>query len=258
MAAIHRDDLSEPAVEFQQALAGASPVTGQAAAVRARILDWDGRIAPDSAAAAAYSRVRWALARIVADASGLAVAGTGALRLPGQQSAASQLWWVLPALLRSDDRALTGGASWPDLLAEALAAVAAEPAPAAPWRELHRAALTHPLSLIRPDAPAGLSPPGAAVGGDNETVWANGCRAESGTAATYGAVARYVMDVGNWDACQWIVLAGSSGDSASPHYLDQHDSWARCELIPMRYGWDAIASDGPALTLLPDPASPGS
>jgi penicillin amidase len=68
----------------------------------------------------------------------------------------------------------------------------------------------------------------------------------------YGAVARYVFDVGNWDNCAWIVVGGASGDPASPHYVDQHDAWSRCELVPMRYGWDAITAGGPLVTLEPD------
>jgi penicillin amidase len=173
------------------------------------------------------------------------------MQLPGSVSAVSQLWWVLPALLRSDDPALTGGSTWNELLAEALEAVSSEP-PDVPWHRLHTAALTHPLTPVLPDAPTALSPAGAGVGGDNETVWATGCRAESGTAAVYGAVARYVFDIGNWDNCTWIVVGGASGDSASPHYTDQHEAWSRCELIPMRYDWDAIAAASPQLTLQPD------
>jgi penicillin G amidase len=68
-----------------------------------------------------------------------------------------------------------------------------------------------------------------------------------------------VFDVGNWDACQWIVLAGASGDPASPHYLDQHEAWSRCELIPMLWDWDVIAAGpGPlVLDLDLDPAAGG-
>ena len=117
---------------------------------------------------------------------------------------------------------------------------------------MHTAALTHPLTPLLSGAPAELSPAGAGVGGDNETVWATGCRAESGTAAVYGAVARYVFDVGNWENCSWIVVGGSSGDPASPHYADQHEAWSRCELIPMLYDWDVIAATSSQLILQPD------
>jgi penicillin G amidase len=220
------------------------------------VLGWDARMAPESAGAACYSRLRWALARIVGSRSRLnAVASARpgeAMQLPGGVSAVSQLWWVLPALLRSGDLSLTGGRTWPELLAEALEAVASEPEPAdTAWQRVHTAALAHPLTLVLPDMPQALSPAGAGVGGDNETVWATGCRAESGSAAVYGAVARYVFDVGNWDDSTWIVVGGTSGDPASPHYIDQHEAWSRCELIPMRYDWVTIAAAGPLLTLEP-------
>jgi penicillin G amidase len=254
MAAIHRDDLSAPGRIFQAALADVEPASAAARVVRDTVLGWDARMSPDSAGAACYSRLRWALAGIVGRQSGLAAAaqGTGRLmKLPGGVSGVSHLWWVLPTLLRSDDLALNGGSTWHELLAEALETVASEPQDI-PWQDLHTAALTHPLTPLLPGAPAALSPAGAGVGGDNETVWATGCRAESGTAAVYGAVARYVFDVGNWDNCTWIVVGGASGDPASPHYVDQHEAWSRCELVAMQYAWDAIAAAGAQLTLRPD------
>ena len=101
-----------------------------------------------------------------------------------------------------------------------------------------------------------MSPAGAGTGGDNDTVWATGCYAEAGLASVYGAVARYVFDVGNWDNSTWIVVGGTSGDPSSPHYTDQHQAWSRCELIPMRYNWDAITAAAPQLTLQPLPENP--
>jgi len=266
MATIHRDDLSVSAQLFRQALADVEPESAAASVVRDIVLGWDGRMAADSAGATCYSRLRWALARIVGSRSGLvpvSTAGDSAasgdlselLRLPPGVSAVSHLWWVLPALLRSNDLALTSGRTWPELLAEALE-VAAKPEPLdVPWRQAHAAALTHPLTPSFPAARMELSPPGAGVGGDNETVWATGCRAEYGTAAVYGAIARYVFDVGSWENCSWIVVGGASGDPASPHYVDQHEAWSRCELIPMLYGWDAITAKAPQVTLQPDGAA---
>jgi penicillin amidase len=154
--------------------------------------------------------------------------------------------------------ALTGGRTWPDLLTEALSTVARDSdAEDERWSDVHPAMLAHPLTALLPDAPDTLSRLGAGVGGDNETVWATGCRAESGTAAVYGAVARYVFDVGNWDDCAWIVVGGAAGDPASPHYTDQHAAWSRCELIPMRYDWAIIAAGQP-LTLGPVSRSRGA
>jgi penicillin G amidase len=252
MPRIHRDDLSVPAQLFQAALADVTPASAAARAVRDVVVDWDARMSPGSAGAACYSRLRWALAKIIGSRSGLAAAGSaGLMQLPGGVSAVSHLWWVLPALLRSGDLALTGGSTWAELLAEALETVSGEPRDI-PWGQVHTSALTHPLTPLLSGAPAELSPAGAGVGGDNETVWATGCRAESGTAAVYGAVARYVFDVGNWDNCSWIVVGGSSGDPASPHYADQHEAWSSCALISMVYDWDVIAATSSQLTLQPD------
>jgi penicillin amidase len=264
MAAIHADDASEPARLFQSALAGAvlaqaGRLGEQARAVADLIAGWDLRLSPDSAAAACYERLRWALARLVTQRSGLGPLtdpGHELMGLPPGTSAVTQVWWMLPGLLRADDTSLTGGAAWPELLTEALAEVAGGD-PGAVWGDLHRARLAHPLAPVFPEAAAALSPQGARLGGDNETVWANGCYAPSGTSAVYGAVARYVFDVGNWDACQWIVLAGASGDPASPHYLDQHEPWSRCELIPMLWDWDEIAAGPEPLILDPGPAAGG-
>ncbi|HEX9034337.1 MAG TPA: penicillin acylase family protein, partial [Streptosporangiaceae bacterium] len=249
METIHRDDVSEPARLFQVALAGVTPASASARAVRDIVTGWDSRMAPDSAGAACYSRLRWALAHLVTSRSGLGSTAEGEMmQLPPGISAVSQVWWMLPGLLRSGDVSLTGGATWPELLEEALEAVARDTADAK-WGDLHRAKLMHPLAPLFPAEATALSPAGARLGGDNETIWANGCRAETGTDAVYGAVARYVFDIGNWDQCQWIVLGGASGDPASPHYLDQHEAWSRCELIPMLYDWDSITAASVPLTL---------
>lgn len=257
MAAIHGDDLSAPAALFRSALADIEPASAAASVVRDEILGWDAHMSPDSAGAACYSRLRWALARIVGRRSGLAAAASGgesaSLQLPGGISAVSHLWWMLPRLLRSADLSLTGGCTWAELLAEALEEVAKQPEPPdVPWRQVHTAALTHALTAAFRTTAVSLSPAGAGVGGDNETVWATGCRAESGNAAVYGAIARYVFDVGDWDNCAWIVVGGASGDPASPHYVDQHEAWSKCELIPMLYDWTTIAAAGPQVTLRPD------
>ena len=254
MAAIHQDDLSGPAQLFRAALGTVTPASAKASAARDQLLAWDGRMSPDSVAAATYSKLRWTLAQLVAARSGLAgTANDELMRLPGSASPASKLWWVLPALLRSGDLGLTGGSTWDELLAEALDAAAATADADVPWGQLHTAALTHPLTRAFPDAPVTLSPAGAGTGGDNDTVWATGCYPESGLASVYGAVARYVFDVGNWDDSTWIVIGGTAGDPSSPHYTDQHQAWSRCELIPMRYDWKTITANAPQLTFQQSP-----
>ena len=240
MERIHRDDLSATAPLFRDAVRALPPQPGQAGELQILISAWDCHMRPDSRAAAAYSSMRWQLARIVAQRSRLAQAADDSLAqvAPGVVPV-NQLWWALPSLLRSNDIALLDGWSWPQAIAHALQAIAAQCAENS-WAQIHPTLLTHPLAAQFPTQRDLLNPAGAAVGGDNDTVWANGCYSATGMAASYGAVARYVFDVGAWENSRWIVMAGVSGDPASPHYADQHQAWAQCQMVPMRYDWAGI------------------
>ncbi|MFM1988663.1 MAG: hypothetical protein RJA99_1620 [Pseudomonadota bacterium] len=241
MLAIHGDAESLTAPVFQARLAALRldahepDVAARARldALRRRIVDWDATMRADSAGAAAYATLRWQLARLLTERSGLAAAGADALlRVPPAVVPTNQLWWTLPQLVRADDASLLKGLDWDAAFVEALRRADAAPPPAR-WGDAHRVRLSHPLSALFPQAAALLDPPGAPVGGDNDTVWANGCYAASGLAAAYGAVARYAFDVGDWQRSRWVVFHGVSGHPGSPHYADQHDAWARCEAVPM-------------------------
>ena len=69
--------------------------------------------------------------------------------------------------------------------------------------------------------------------------------------AVYGAVARYVFDVGAWENSRWIVFAGVSGEPGHPHYADQHQAWAEGRLVPMLYDWDTIVAQAASSAVLP-------
>lgn len=253
MAALHGDTLSLVAPVFQQRLRAMPAQAGAAGRLQALVAGWDGRMDAGSQGAAAYAAWRWELAAVLLERSGLAPTRDDPLtQLPPGVVPLNQLWWTLPQLLRADDTALLGGWSWDQACAQALQRCAAT-FDAQPWGALHRAALAHPLAPVLPAEAGRLNPAGAALGGDNDTVLANGCLSSGGLKAVYGAVARYVFDVGQWDNSRWIVFAGSSGDPASPHYADQHALWARCEMVPMRYGWDGIAASSSASQLQPAP-----
>lgn len=113
-------------------------------------------------------------------------------------------------------------------------------APLEPWGETHRPRLTHPLSASFPEAAQWLNPPSLPIGGDGDTVMATGMAIAAGPAATYGALSRYVFDVGDWDASQWVVFHGVSGHPGSPHYADQNPAWSACLMVPMRYSWASV------------------
>lgn len=266
MLSMHGDVVSRTAPVFQKALAGVDvsgvdvsgvdvsgvDVSDAAADLRDLLVGWDAQMTADSPAAAGYTAFRWALTGVLAERSGLQAVADDPLvvAMPGGIDVRNQLWWALPALVRSDDARLLKGWTWSRAVAEALRR-AAEVVDGSPWGEVHTAALAHPLAPLHPEAAERLNPAGASLGGDNDTVFANGCSSSTGTRAVYGAVARYVFDVGSWDDSSWIVVSGSSGRPDDPHYADQHALWAACRTVPMRYDWDGIGAASTLHVLAP-------
>lgn len=251
MGRLHGDDQSSTALEFRTRIAALAPADAGARRLRDLIAGWDGRMGVESIAAAAYAATRWRLAHLVAERSGLADATRDPLlHVPPGVLPANQIWWALPALLRRDDTGLLGGLDWMGALTEALTCAGSD-FDGAPWGAKHRVRMAHALAAQFPDAAAALEPAGASVGGDNDTVLATGCYAATGFAAAYGAVARYVFDVGAWQNSRWVVFHGASGHPSSTNYNDQHAAWAACEMVPMLYDWTQIAAESHRLELVP-------
>ncbi len=123
------------------------------------------------------------------------------------------------------------------MLAEALGQVAAG---TTAWGEAHQPRFAHALSPAMPELAPLLDPPSRPVGGDGDTVMAIGLLPAAGPAGTYGALCRYVFDVGAWENCRWAVFAGASAHPGSPHYADQNATWSACQMVPMRYDWGAV------------------
>ncbi len=248
-AALHADVLSPHATLFQYWLAALPEPGGLAGDIRRSLLAWDGRMDAGSVPAAQYNALRRALTGLLVERSGLgaATAHPFAAVSPGL-SPAGQLWWTLPALLRDDDAALLGGLSWNDAFMTALTIVAAAP-PAQPWGQTHQPRFQHPLSPSQPAA-SRFDPPSFPLGGDGDTVMAIGLVPAAGPAATYGALCRYVFDVGDWENSRWAVFGGASGNPDSPHYADQTAAWSACDMVRMRYDWSGIAAAATARTML--------
>ncbi len=241
MAMLHRDSLSQPAIEFRDRLASVEVSQAGALELWKSIQSWDGRMSADSLAASAYNSVRLALTRLVAERSGLAAVTRNPFAgVPPGTIAQNQLWWSVPGLLRNNDQTLLGGASWDELLREALAKAANESPQS--WGSRHLPKFSHPLSPVFPEQAASLDRFSASVGGDNDTVFATGCVASIGARAVYASLARYVFDVGAWDNCRWVVFHGVSGNPNSEFYMNQNEAWSRGEMIPMMYDWSKIAA----------------
>jgi penicillin amidase len=109
-----------------------------------------------------------------------------------------------------------------------------------PWGEAHQPRFEHALSASMPEHAALLDALSHPVGGDGDTVMATGLLPSIGPAAMYGALCRYVFDVGAWENSRWAVFAGTSAHPGSPHYADQNSLWSACQMVPMRYNWTVI------------------
>jgi penicillin amidase len=251
-AAIHADTVSPHASLFRDRLAALSePTSADEARFRGLLLRWDGRMDSGSVEAAAYNAFRRAMTAILADRSGLSkVARHPFAAVSPGVAPLGQLWWTLPKLFRDDDVSLLNGWDWNAVLRAALTACARGPIEA--WGRQHRPRLSHALSPLFPEAARLLDPVALPIGGDSDTVLATGIVPGAGPAATYGALSRYVFDVGDWDSSRWVVFHGVSGHPGSPHHNDQNPSWSACEMVPMRYDWTGIeAAARHVLRLLP-------
>lgn len=213
---------------------------------------WDHRMDAGSAPAALCGTVRGELLALLTHELRLAddrlpgVAGPS-LHQTMRFANARLAWWIDDHDL-VPDRVLTSALR----LAVRALELAQGPDPARwRWGAAHLARWAHPLLALRPDLAERIAaPPTVELGGDNECVWATSTAPPS-THASNGQVARYVFDVGDWDRSRWIVPHGVSGDSRSPHHLDQLDDWAGMRLRPMRWSPDVVDAATASVTQLP-------
>jgi penicillin amidase len=223
MAALHRDVTSLPAGRIARLLSDWAPLAG-----------WDGRMLPDSTAAAAYSVLRRELALIVLERTGLAavVEHPWNRLLPGVR-AESVVWRVAGDHLEAGDESLLGGWSWRQALTEAIRR--AERAwDGQAWGELHAIRPRHPLQ--RPE----LDPPEVPYGGDMDTVQASSYIPVDGLRTAAASVARYAFDLADWDRSGWVVPLGAAGEPGTRHSCDQQDAWRAGRLLPAPYSWAAV------------------
>jgi penicillin amidase len=223
MAALHRDVMSLPARRIAGLLGDWAPLAG-----------WDGQMAPDSTAAAAYSVLRRELALLVLERSGLSsfIEHRWNRLLPGVR-AESVVWRVAAEHLQAGDESLLGGWSWRQALTEAVRR--AERAwNGKPWGDLHATGHRHPLG--RPE----LDPPSVPYGGDMDTVQASPYLPTEGLTTVAGSVVRYAFDVADWDRSGWAVPLGADGRPGSPHFSDQQQDWRAGRLLPAPYSRPAV------------------
>ncbi|TWJ21432.1 penicillin amidase [Micromonospora endolithica] len=199
-------------------------------ALRARLLDWDGRMRAESDDAGAFAAWRAALVRRLHDHPLLRP-----LREPSAYDGLFAPWNdPLGRIGLALDGVLTG---LPDLdvtplAGAALTDVVRGPA-VSPWGRRH---LLHPIHLgVAPavdDAVTAMRDR-VALSGDTDCVLATASVPGVSDACWRGPVARYVWDLTDRAASRWIVPFGASGRPGDPHFDDQLPQWATGGLNPV-------------------------
>lgn len=230
--ALQADVVSEPGLRIARLACAAPAESDDARQAQDLLRGFDGRLGPDSAAAALVE-VLWV--RHLRPALIAALVPDPALRTlipPGDTES-------LLARLEAMDRPAA-------LLDTALAAawttcgelMGAE-ASAWAWGRLHRALFAHPLSALGGDEGWDVGP--FPLGGAGACVMHAEYRTDT-FRVTNGASFRMVVDVGAWDASVFVNVPGQSGDPRDPHYRDLGEVWAQQGYAPMPYSPDAVAA----------------
>ena len=232
------DVTAVPAQRLLKLLAPLASADADTARALALLRGWDGRMAPDSAAAALYEV--WfmeALRPAVVETLPAAVRRVAASEISTERLVQFLEAPAAPLTTAGRDALLLSS------LAKGQAAAAkrmgSDPA-AWQWGKLHRAVFNHPLAgvvdpatrerLVVGDWPLGGSPSTPLAASYNPANYQ----------LTAGASFRMVLDVGQWDASRVVNTPGQSGDPASSHYRDLAPVWAAGSYFPLLYSRQAV------------------
>ncbi len=235
------------------------------AAVKAKNLlaGWDGDLLPDSPQALLFGLFRLALAEEVFKP--ILGEQTWQWMITGANTGAETLLsgWLYNLMDRTiklgPEEPAPDGRSWnqllPSLLSTAWCRAVDIAGTADPdtwsWGEHHRTCAEHTLAGAFPDHAEKLNPPSVPMGGDNDTIQVSGYRFDSGVAKAVDSpegaasknvfpvqglsVYRQVVDLSDVQLARWVIPAGSSGKSGTPHFADQLPEWHAHRLVPMYF-----------------------
>lgn len=244
----------------------AAPTTNRAAKVGLDLLkDWDGRVSAGSPAAAVFEFfVAEMSRRVVAAKSPLSIEwalGRGFGRLLPYTTFAFRRVGHLVELLNQQPKGWFDH-SWGYEIAAAvesavrtLTKLKGESTADWAWGKVRPLELKHPVGDQKPmNKVFNLGP--FPKGGDSNTVAQTSVDPIDATHdPAFIASLRFVADVGNWDACEWVLPAGQSGNPMSEHYDDQLPLWREGRGINIAWSEEAVAAATVA-TLILDPAGP--
>ena len=230
-AAIHIDTVNGQAALMRELVAAVPDhaLTSGGVAMRAELLEWDGRSDRTSRGAAVFSAWRTALVRWFTRQPQLA-----ALHTPTGHSRIFASWLDVDGQVGAGWHSLARGG--PDIgidvkagVRAALDHVATEVEPHEVWGDRHRLDPLHQLdSVSSPDGIPLQGVPSVApdpVAGDKGCVLAAASAPGVTDRAYGGPVARYVWDLADRDASGWVVPFGASGVPGDEHFTDQTPDW---------------------------------
>ncbi|MGJ0120146.1 penicillin acylase family protein [Williamsia sp. MIQD14] len=248
---IHRDDVLDERDVVVRLLADVDGLDRRGRRLVAHLDGWDRSMAVDSTQAYVFAEIRAHLVR-------------GLIRSPALQPLATRHvfpavfdpWFVsLPRVSAALESVVTHagglGADVTAILREAIDAVATgldhlDDIPT--WGDVHVLTPIHGFDLVgataaHPALSARLRPHPHALGGDAETVFANGSAIGFSHACSVGSAARFVWDLADRSASRWVVPLGASGDPRDRAYQNQSSRWARGDLLPVVDSWDRLPTE---------------
>ncbi|MDQ2674756.1 MAG: penicillin acylase family protein, partial [Chloroflexota bacterium] len=210
------------------------------------LTQWDGDVAPESAAAAVYelflAELAVILARERAPRAWQAALGGGVGPALPRTSLGAVTVSRLVARLRGGPDASAAIVEALESAVRTLRAIAGDDPAGWAWGALRPLRLLHPIGVRRPlDRMLNLGP--VPLGGDTNTVSQAGVRPLD-PLANPAAIPnhRTVIDLANVERSRFVLAGGQSGNPLSPHYDDLFVLWQRGEGVPIPWSSNAVAA----------------
>jgi penicillin amidase len=250
MRAIHAERVSIPARSYMPWIAEIDPPDTLCATAKALLCAWDCSMDADAVAPTIYSALRGRLMRLIIHHLLGDTLADDMFRATGRGAPVHMRHLAVrmnTAAAANDTSLLPPGQTWTSIIALALSEALTELKSAFGddirtwvWGDVHQTKPTHMLSSTFSAWSELLDPPAVPLGGDFDTPLAGSYTPGGPYTISGTSLARYVFDTADWDNSRWIVPLGASGHPGSVHYADQTPIWAKVDLIPMTYTWDAI------------------
>jgi penicillin amidase len=246
--------------------AAASPEDGiLAQTARALLRQWNGQLTPESAAASVAKEC----SALIKEALFRPVLGKGLLLSYQQYWPAANV--AIERILTSEDPTwlpedLTDYPSlYRSVLAKALdnlrKAFGTEDIESWRWGWSNRARFAHPLEDV-PFFGARFRVPAVEVGADGECVFSARSVADyissqqsamldwgSGRGAIFGASARLIWDLADWDNSSMLLNLGQSADPRDPRYRDHLELWKAGRTQKLPFSWDRVVASATRMDL---------